>query len=58
MFTLSRLAVQYWIVDWMDWRIPLGVVDRLQISSAKCMDGTGREVLELRWSAFSFKYED
>ena len=26
----------------MDWRMPLRVVDKLQISSANCMDGTGR----------------
>ena len=42
MLTVRRLSRQYCIVVSMEWRMPAAVVEKLQMSSANCMDGTGR----------------
>ena len=39
---VSLLAWQYWMVELMDWLMPVREVEKLQMSSANWMDGTGR----------------
>ena len=41
MLTLRRLSWQYCMVVSMELWIPVAVVEKLQISSANCMEGIG-----------------
>ena len=50
MLTVRRLSRQYCIVVSMEWQMPAVVVEKLQMSSANCMDGNGRS---WRWGGGS-----